>query len=123
MTGCTSTLQPAYVEALHAAGDVPTNEGVENASPLGADRLVRRFECIVIVIRRWLALHAPRSTISIACGVIERHFTRLPRRMHDLQTLEGIDGSGTSEREERRRSDGWRRTAGSEARRFAGRRC
>ena len=40
---------------------MPTNEGVENASPFGADRLLRCIERVIIVVRCRLALRRMRG--------------------------------------------------------------
>jgi hypothetical protein len=56
---------------LLAGYAMPTDEGVERAPPFGSDRLVRCIECLIIVVRCWLALHTTRyPTVHVIHGAI-----------------------------------------------------
>lgn len=107
-----------------------TDECVESAAPLDADRLLSRIERMLVVVWGRLPLCAP-SAGSLA--KLLHMSVRQPaagqgrcRRRHGCAFEKRKGGRRqwrTSERDERRSSDGSRRTAGADARRFTGRRC
>jgi hypothetical protein len=71
-TSCSSRMlsaSQALGMVLVAAYAMLTDEGIKSASPFGSDRLVRCIECLITVVRCWLALHARRqATVHVTHG-------------------------------------------------------